>query len=157
MDSRRFYKIRVPPVEDSEDSCLSDSDSDYSPDTEDAARADQSGQYWSDTDDEDGTQELSTSSARSFLWKRTLEVDEQIVQFKGRSSLKQYVPSKPHKWGYKIFVLCDTHGLVYDFSIYTGNIRPVPGLPELGASSTVVLEFSRSNPVNKNYLLFFDN
>ncbi|KAL3210703.1 hypothetical protein MRX96_008651 [Rhipicephalus microplus] len=84
-----------------------------------------------------------------------LVVDEQIVPFKGRSSLKQYVSSKPHKWGYKIFVLCDTHGLVYDFSIYTGNIRPVPGLPDLGASSNV-LELSRSIPENKNSL-FFDN
>ncbi|KAH7975557.1 hypothetical protein HPB52_003168 [Rhipicephalus sanguineus] len=86
-----------------------------------------------------------------------LVVDEQIVPFKGRSSLKQYVPSKPHKWGYKIFVLCDVHGLVYDFSIYKGDIRPVPGLPDLGASSNVVLELSRSILENKSYLLFFDN
>lgn len=86
-----------------------------------------------------------------------LVVDEQMVPFKGRSSLKQYVPSKPHKWGYKIFVLCDTHGLVADFSIYTGEIRPVPGLPDLGASSNVVLGLSRSIPENKNYVLFFDN
>lgn len=51
-----------------------------------------------------------------------LAVDEQTVPFKGRSSLKQYVPSKPHTWGYNILVLCDVHGLVYDFSIYTGDI-----------------------------------
>ncbi|KAL3181589.1 hypothetical protein MRX96_036706 [Rhipicephalus microplus] len=36
----------------------------------DAAPADQSGQSGSDTDDKDETQEPSTSSARSFLWKR---------------------------------------------------------------------------------------
>nr|XP_050033781.1 piggyBac transposable element-derived protein 2-like [Dermacentor andersoni] len=307
MDTRRFYGIRVPPVEESEDSCLSDSDSEYSPDTVHAAPSDQSGQSGSDTDEEGETEEPSTSSARSFLWKQVnhprtchpqwedglpdppdepkapiayfryffddklleeitdqsnlyavqknankalcltraeleqflgatmymsiyrlprsrmywnremrvekvaevmsrdrwqaiknslhfndnnllqanagkdrlfkirplidnlllkfqilpksqmLVVDEQIVPFKGRSSLKQYVPSKPHKWGYKIFVLCDTHGLVSDFSIYTGDIRPVPGLPDLGASSNVALELSRSIPENKSYLLFFDN
>jgi len=28
-------------------------------------------------------------------------VDEQMVPFKGASSLKQYLPSKPHKYGYK--------------------------------------------------------
>ncbi|KAH6943680.1 hypothetical protein HPB50_025602 [Hyalomma asiaticum] len=50
-----------------------------------------------------------------------LVVDEQIAPFKGRSSLKQYVPSKPHKWGYKISVLCDVPGPVYDFSIYRGT------------------------------------
>lgn len=32
-------------------------------------------------------------------------VDEQTVPFKGSSSLKQYNPQKPHKWGYKIFIL----------------------------------------------------
>ena len=25
--------------------------------------------------------------------------DEQLVPFKGKSQLKQYIPSKPHKWG----------------------------------------------------------
>lgn len=29
-------------------------------------------------------------------------VDEQMVPFKGVSSLKQYLPGKPSKWGYKI-------------------------------------------------------
>jgi hypothetical protein len=28
-------------------------------------------------------------------------VDELIIPFKGRSSLKQYVRNKPHKWGIK--------------------------------------------------------
>lgn len=50
-----------------------------------------------------------------------LVVDEQIAPFKGHSSLKQYVPSKPHKWGYKISVLCDVPGPVYDFSTYRGT------------------------------------
>ncbi|KAL3187662.1 hypothetical protein MRX96_024701 [Rhipicephalus microplus] len=161
MDSRRFYGIRVPPVGDSEDSCLSDSDSDYNPDTEDAAPADQSGQSGRDTDDEDETQEPSTSSARSFLWKRVNHARTCQPQWEDSSPDPPDEPKapigKPHKWGYKILVLCDTHGLVYDFSIYTGNIRPVPGLPDLGASSNDVLELSLSIPENKNYLLFFDN
>ena len=52
-------------------------------------------------------------------------VDEQKVPFKGASSLKQYIPKKPHKWGYKIFILCDTKGIVYNFKIYSGKINPV--------------------------------
>ena len=31
--------------------------------------------------------------------QQILFIDEQIVPFKVRSSLKQYVPKKPHKWG----------------------------------------------------------
>jgi len=28
-----------------------------------------------------------------------VSIDEQIVPFKGRSCLRQYLPKKPHKWG----------------------------------------------------------
>ena len=54
--------------------------------------------------------------------QQTLCVDEQMVSFKGRSALKQYLPQKPHKWGYKIFMLCDTRGAAHNFKIYSGKI-----------------------------------
>ena len=38
-------------------------------------------------------------------------IDEQLVPFKGSSTLKHYLSIKPHKWGYKIYSLCDTNGL----------------------------------------------
>lgn len=37
--------------------------------------------------------------------EQKLSVDEQICSTKIRSHMKQYVPSKPHKWGFKIFAL----------------------------------------------------
>lgn len=84
-------------------------------------------------------------------------VDEQIVPYKGNSLLRQYNPKKPKKWGYKIFALCDTKGLIYDFEIYTGSIKAVDGFPDLGASSNIVLKLAETIPRDKNYLLFFDN
>lgn len=48
-------------------------------------------------------------------------VDELIIPFKGRSSLKQYVKNKPHKWGIKVFARAGTSGNVYDFEIYRGK------------------------------------
>lgn len=48
-------------------------------------------------------------------------VDEMIVPFKGRSSLKQYNKSKPHKWGIKVFVRAGKSGMVYDFEVYVGK------------------------------------
>ncbi|XP_070389363.1 piggyBac transposable element-derived protein 3-like [Dermacentor albipictus] len=33
-------------------------------------------------------------------------IDEQIVPFKGRLDIKQYVKGKPHPWGVKAFMLC---------------------------------------------------
>ncbi|KAJ4445301.1 hypothetical protein ANN_07106 [Periplaneta americana] len=50
-------------------------------------------------------------------------VDELIIPFKGRSSLKQYVKNKPHKWGIKVFAHAGTSGIVYDFEIYRGKER----------------------------------
>uniref|UniRef100_A0A8C6U166 PiggyBac transposable element-derived protein domain-containing protein n=1 Tax=Neogobius melanostomus TaxID=47308 RepID=A0A8C6U166_9GOBI len=84
-------------------------------------------------------------------------VDEQMVPFKGRSSLKQYNPKKPYKWGYKIFMLCDTKGLVHSFEIFAGKIDPVPGQPDIGASGDVVLKLAQVIHPNINHLLYFDS
>lgn len=49
-------------------------------------------------------------------------VDEAMVAFKGRSSLKQYMPLKPVKRGYKVWCLADAQtGYVYNFEVYTGK------------------------------------
>ena len=82
-----------------------------------------------------------------------------MVPFKGTSWLKQYIPKKPFKWGYKFFVLCDTAGVVYDFIIYTGHITLVdnPDVPDLGASSNSVSHLAQSIPPHRNHKLFLDN
>ena len=54
-------------------------------------------------------------------FKECLSIDEQICATKARSYLKQYLPSKPNKWGYKLFVLCGVSGFSYDFEVYTGQ------------------------------------
>lgn len=49
-------------------------------------------------------------------------IDESMTKFKGRSSLKQYLPLKPIKRGIKIWQRCDSlSGYVYDFNIYQGK------------------------------------
>ena len=75
---------------------------------------------------------------------QNLCIDEQLVPFKGKSSLKQYLPNKPHKWGYKIFVLADDQGMTYDFIPYSGKIHPVdkPDVPDLKASGNIVLHLA---------------
>ena len=72
--------------------------------------------------------------------QQTLCIDEQMVPFKGYFALKQYLPQKPHKWGYKIFMLCNTCGIVHNFEIYSSKILSVDGFPDLGASSNIVLK-----------------
>jgi len=51
-----------------------------------------------------------------------LSVDEAMVRYKGRSSMKQYMPKKPIKRGFKIWCLCDANGgYLQQFQIYTGT------------------------------------
>lgn len=49
-------------------------------------------------------------------------IDESMILFKGRSSLKQYMPMKPIKRGFKVWCRCDSStGYLYEFEIYTGK------------------------------------
>ena len=50
-------------------------------------------------------------------------VDEQIIPPKTKfSSIRQYNPKKPKKWGFKNLVRAGSSGIMYDFFIYEGQI-----------------------------------
>ena len=86
-----------------------------------------------------------------------LSIDEQMVPFKGISSLKLYIPKKPYKWGFKLFVLADCQGYIYDFFPYVGKTEPVLSelVPDLGSSSDAVLHLAESIPSYKNHNSIF--
>ena len=86
-----------------------------------------------------------------------LAIDEQMVPFKGRHRLKQYLPAKPRKWGYKILLMAGTDGVPHNLEIYTGRAVQPPDLPDVGASGNVVLRLAQTIPKHENYKLFFDN
>ena len=88
--------------------------------------------------------------------QQVLCIDKQMVSFKGRFVLKQYLPMKHHKWGYKLFDLCDTQGIVHNFEIFTGKISPVNGFPDLGATSNIVIQLSKVVEADLNHVLCFD-
>lgn len=49
-------------------------------------------------------------------------IDEMMVPYKGdkAGSNKQYMPKKPNKWGFKMFVRSGVSGVAYDFYLYSG-------------------------------------
>lgn len=51
-------------------------------------------------------------------------VDEQIIPYKGRSSIKQYIKNKPHKWGFKVFTRAGASGIIYDFAVWEKELVP---------------------------------
>ena len=49
-------------------------------------------------------------------------IDESMVKFKGRSTLKKILPLKPIKRGIKVWERCDSKtGYAYDLNIYSGK------------------------------------
>jgi hypothetical protein len=49
-------------------------------------------------------------------------VDEAMIPFKGRSTLKQYMPMKPVKRGIKVWAMSDAvNGYMSEFEVYTGR------------------------------------
>lgn len=84
---------------------------------------------------------------------RYQSIDESMIRFKGRSSLKQYLPMKPIKRGYKVWVRADQFGFVCEFQIYTGKVN---GKPEKFLGERVVKDLSRDLE-HKNYFFYFDN
>lgn len=64
---------------------------------------------------------LSKTNKDSYNPTREQSVDESMIKFKRRSSLKQYIPDKPIKRGYKVWTLADAHGYVCQFQVYEGK------------------------------------
>ncbi|CAK1580646.1 unnamed protein product [Parnassius mnemosyne] len=88
-----------------------------------------------------------------------LSIDEQMCATKVGHYLKQYLPNKPHKWGFKLYVLCSVFGFAYKFEIYSGqdiSTRP-EGEPDLGSTNNIVLRLTRDVPRMVNHIIFFDN
>ena len=53
---------------------------------------------------------------------KDISIDEAMIPFKGRSSMKQYLPLKPVKRGFKVWVMADAHtGYVSSLQVYTGK------------------------------------
>ena len=51
-----------------------------------------------------------------------VSVDESIIRFKGRTSLKQYNPMKPIRREYKLWCVADNDGYVYKFEVHSDKI-----------------------------------
>ena len=72
---------------------------------------------------------------------QNVTVDESMVRFKGRLQFRQYLPSKPIKWGIKVWALCESAtGYLWNFEVYTGRTAGQP--QQHGLSHHVVLDLA---------------
>lgn len=79
-------------------------------------------------------------------------IDESMVKFKGRIGFRQFMPQKPIKRGYKIWIRADQSGYVSQFQVYTGKSDRV----EESLGSRVVKDLTRPL-VGKCHKVYFDN
>ena len=80
-------------------------------------------------------------------------IDEAMVKFDGRSCLKQYVPMKPVRRGFKVWVRADSlNGYMCDFAVYTGK----EGVVEKDLGGKVVKKLVEPL-AGDHYHIYFDN
>ncbi|XP_070300249.1 piggyBac transposable element-derived protein 4-like [Salvelinus sp. IW2-2015] len=93
-------------------------------------------------------------------------VDEQLMLFRGRCPFRQYIPSKPTKYGIKIWATCDAASpYAWNLQVYTG--KPNGGAPEKNQGMRVVLDVkqghrelspqllnTRNRPINSTKFVF---
>ena len=98
--------------------------------------------------------DLNTNFRVNYNPHREQAVDEAMIKYKGRTSLKQYMPMKPIKRGIKMWCRADsTNGYLCEFDIYTGKSQQ--GVQH-GLGYSVVTKLCQ-NVQGKWYAIFCDN
>lgn len=77
-----------------------------------------------------------------------------MIPFKGRNFLKQYLPKKPTKWGFKVITRTSSSGIVHDFHVYCGKLPADED--SIGACGDLVLLLCKSLPDDMNFKLYCD-
>lgn len=73
--------------------------------------------------------QINTNLKKYYLPGKNLTVDEQLVPYRGRCPFKQYMPSKPDKYGMKIWWVCDSE-----------SSYPLNGIPYCGKEGNTVTQ-----------------
>ena len=79
-----------------------------------------------------------------------------MVPFKGKSFLKQYMPNKPHKWGFKMWGRSGISGFLYDFDLYQERSQ-TKEKTEFGICADIVLKLTSTLPKHCNFKVFAYN
>ena len=83
-----------------------------------------------------------------------MAIDEAMIKFKGHSSLKQYMPKKPIKRGFKVWVRGDSiNGYVSELEVYAGKVTE-KGEKGLGRH---VVEKLCNTLAGRHHHIYFDN
>lgn len=97
-----------------------------------------------------------TNCAINYSPSMSLTIDEMLVAFRGRCSFKQYIPSKPAKYGIKIHALADAeNAYVCNMEIYAGRQPTGPYMVDNSAKAVVTRLIRNISGSGRN--ITFDN
>ncbi|XP_069585014.1 piggyBac transposable element-derived protein 4-like [Ranitomeya imitator] len=86
---------------------------------------------------------LNSNLERAYKPYHCITVDEQLFPFRGHTKFTQYIPSKPAKYGIKIFWACDSsNAYPLQGQLYTG--KPTDGPRQVNIGERTVLDLVSS-------------
>jgi len=96
--------------------------------------------------------QIITNSQFHYQPSQNLSVDESMISFSGRSSIKVFMPLKPIKIGLKAYVLCESStGFVLNWDLHTGEIKD----DDYGVTYKIVMKLTESYE-GEGYVVFMD-
>lgn len=102
-------------------------------------------------------EKLSENSLQNYSPQQFFAIDEQCIPWKGRHKCKQYNPSKPNKWHFKVFTMnCSFTNYMINFYLYKGSaeIRPA----DVSATNYPAYKLTRHEMFHhKNHVLVTEN
>ena len=106
---------------------------------------------------------MNSNYVKLYNVSRKLSIDESMILFKGRHSIKQYNPMKPIKRGYKLWARADLDGYISKFDVYQGKTTETSSeavdtddAPKFGLGEQVVQNMA-IDLFDKHHQLYFDN
>ena len=84
-------------------------------------------------------------------------VDEMMIPYTGKRGPRYYIKGKPNPWGFKVWGLADSFGIVHNFDMCVGSTPRVEDFPDLKSSANVVAKLASIVPKQVNHKIYMDN
>src|ERR1044072_1412740 len=95
----------------------------------------------------------TSALSRSVHPGEAVSIDEAMILWRGRLAFRQYIPGKRHKYGVKLYMLCDKSGYMWNSSVYCGRSDSMGGF---GHAETDVLKLMEKR-LDLGHQLYVDN
>ncbi|KAJ2954434.1 hypothetical protein O0L34_g2704 [Tuta absoluta] len=124
--------------------------------------------HFTDNEDDDGSplyklqsvlDHFNTVMSEIYTPYVNICIDESMMLWRGRLVFRQYIKNKKHKYGIKLYKLCESNGIVIKIRIYTGktNESNLRGAQAKYNHSTQIVMDLLQGYLDQGYKLFTDN